>query len=141
MNDIEARYLIDQYNKYVSWAVRAREVFFAVYFGFSMAGLALLYSIAFQVMPTEDKYALTLLAVVTLFAFMWAFRIYDKRVISTYRSHRSCLCMLEDYRFKHRLLPDQVTFRKIVESKPEELETLLKENEPSSTDSRKTLPI
>jgi hypothetical protein len=138
MNDDEARYLIDQYNKYVSWAVRVREVFFAVYFGFSMAGLALLYSIAFQVMPTEVKPALTVLAVVTVFAFVTAFLIYDRRFVSAYRSHRSCLCMLEDYRFKHKSLPDQVTFRKIVESKPEELEKLLKENEPSSTDSPKT---
>lgn len=41
--------------------------------------------------------------------------------------------MLQDHRFKHKSLPDSITFRKVVESKPEELEKLVRNYEMKKT--------
>ena len=76
--------------------------------------------------------ALVFLFTVTGFS-AFVFIGYDREV----RSLRERVALLEEYRFKHRSLPDNITFKAIIDPKSD-LEKLLKENEPSSTGSPKT---
>jgi hypothetical protein len=129
MNDDEARYLIDQYNKYVSWDVRLREVRLAVYFGLALATAAILASLSLQLMSPEAKYLLFPTFFIVLVVFFILFVRHIGMLESTYEDHRRRLCRLEDYRFKHKLLPDSITFKLIVEESGK-VEKLLDESEP-----------
>lgn len=140
MKDDEARYLIDQFNKYASWRTRRQELpFVACTFGITIVAVFISLSSflkASSPVPSLDFTlqlgAVTLIVVFLMwFTFLWFFL----------KAHREqdafaeCLVLLEDYRLKHKSLPDKalpdsITFKLIVE-KPEEVKNLLKESEPS----------
>lgn len=125
MDDNEARYLIDQYNKYASWGVRFFEILFP-YFAVAVAIAALYFSsVSFRV-SWMRAFVLAIGALACLMATTYL-------TITRHLKHREQLILLEDHRFKYKRLPDSVTFKKIVRSKfkPKDLEKLLKESEPS----------
>lgn len=129
MDDSEARYLIDQFNKYASWKARWWEIMFA-FLAIIVAADALYLSSV----PVGERFGLvwTIVAVV-LVVIAFTTMEHDRRMRLGFEKR---LTLLEGYRSRHKLvtsgaLPDSVTFKAIIESKPEQLEKLLEESEPS----------
>jgi hypothetical protein len=136
MKDDEARYLIDQFNKYASWSMRGEELRLMVLApGFAIIAIGI--SIFFyEKLPWSavDTIVISCLVIVVAAVVLQTLRRV-LRTLDSYEDNRRRLLLLEDYRSMHEgtihALPDSVTFKKIVESKPDELEKLLKESEPN----------
>jgi len=134
MEDDEARYLIDQYNKYVSWAERLHETT-ATFVILTVAVTSLFLSVVSYFSrggtnqdPTSNLFVFVFAWGMAGFAasvFLW----FSVSLRSRYLDHWRRLSILEDYRSRFKSLPDCITFRKVVESKPSELEKLLKDAE------------
>lgn len=151
MKDDEARYLIDQFNKYASWSMRGEELRLMVLApGFAIIAIGI--SIFFyEKLPWSvvDTIVISCLVIVVAAVVLQTLRRV-LRTLDSYEDNRRRLLLLEDYRSMHEgtihALPDSVTFKKIVESKPDELEKLLKdeakklrkEGEPNPTGSPQT---
>jgi hypothetical protein len=127
MDDNEARYLIDQFNKYASWKARWWEIMFP-FVAIILAADALYLSSV----PVGERFGLVWAIVAGGFVVIAFVTMEHDR-----RTRLGCekrLILLEDYRSRHKLLtsgalPDCTTFKTIIESKPEQLEKLLEESE------------
>ena len=133
MDESEARYLIDQFNKFASWRLTRWNYAYPV-LTLLVAAMAIFYSLTgtYQaVILLEHPYSEITRAAAWTFFFVMAgvsaFTVggYGKEV----RFLQERLAILEDYRFKHKALPDSVPFTVMVERCPEQLEKLLKESE------------
>jgi protein-S-isoprenylcysteine O-methyltransferase Ste14 len=129
LNDDEARYLIDQYNKYVSWKTRYNELTL-VAVAISVAAASLGVAVAALILrsfPTNVFGVIIglvlLLLVLAMFYNGWR---QHRRIERDYEEYEKRLVALENYRSEHRSLPDGVTFKLIVE-KPGEADRLVKE--------------
>jgi hypothetical protein len=127
--DDEARFLIDQFNKYASWRTRRREVAIAgAAFGVTIAAVY----VSWVGYPNYTWWMLwsmqLLLLVLGVLVFAVSLAIADQ--IGDYSKR---LRALEAYRSQHRSLPQSITFEIVVESKSDRLKKLLKEGEPTAT--------
>lgn len=127
MDDNEARYLIDQYNKYVSWRIRRDEV--SLIAVSAMLACAALVSSTFallvsSVAPFEPP-ASTLdrvnqwahLITLLILLVMATLALSQIQIHRTQNWHKRRLARLEEYRFRHKSLPDSITFSEIVDPK------------------------
>jgi hypothetical protein len=137
MNDDEARYLIDQYNKHISWKTRHSELGF-VAIAVAVATSAYVLSVAtFFWRPASLDNVGWILAFATMLAgavmilLIWR---ESRRVEKIYKDHEKRLTALENYRSRHKSLPDAITLKLIVE-KPDDVERLLKDSEGTLTGS------
>lgn len=134
MDDTEAKFLIDQFNKYASWRSKKEEMRLTM-FGLALAIFAMGFSVYFfdkrpwSWVDTIFMICLTIAVGVGIFTVTRAVR----RVFSTYEDDTDRLKALEKYRFENKKLPDTVTFEKITDPKlkAEDFEKLLRANEPS----------
>jgi hypothetical protein len=123
LNDDEARYLIDQFNKYASWTSKDLSA------DLSLAVLALAtigVAVSIIGLPSET---LGIFLGFLLLALLVTFFCY---VVTRSREHdrnKMKLIVLEKHRFRYKSLPDDATFVKILASKPEEIEKLLETHE------------
>ena len=120
----KAEFLIDQFNKYASWAGQINQMLLT-YFAAAIAIAALLVSTA-QLDPQyrlRDHLAATVLVVVAFGIAMASFCASFYR----YLKNQNRLRLLMNHWHKHQALPDNLTFNKIIDSKPKELEALLAE--------------
>jgi MFS superfamily sulfate permease-like transporter len=139
MKDDEARYLIDQFNKYASWNV-SHWITLCSFLAVLLATTAVFLSITGtyqQIVSSPYPYNLIEYVIaVGFFLFMlWLLVKASVNYNHDIRSFNKRLVILEDYRFEHKLLPnkalpDCITLGLIVKSKPDELKKLLKESEP-----------
>ena len=127
VDDSEARYLIDQFNKYASWSV-SHWINILPYVAILVSVFALSFSLpetGWEVPLLSDPMlrlylplGVILLAIGASLSAAWK---YNQET----HSFEERLFVLERYRSKHKSLPDEVTFEWIVKSKPEDLEKLL----------------
>ena len=134
MDDTEAKFLIDQFNKYVSWKTRHGELeLVASAVAIATTGLGLSVAAFFWRLVDIVMTALTgamLLAVLALLVLVWRL---SSRIDKTYKDYEKRLTALEDYRSNYKSLPDAITFGRIInpkEFKTKDLEKLLKESVP-----------
>lgn len=109
MDDTEARYLIDQYNKLISWE------YFPFGMGMSFAALAIAISYLGIAIAPSDSLTLWILylrlaSYISLFIGCVFLPFYSaifllRRVFTGRRK----LLLLEEHRFKNRSLPDTIT--------------------------------
>jgi hypothetical protein len=140
MKDDEARYLIDQYNKYAAWNAGYWSTSLP-YLALFLATVALVFSILFQTEPSAFRtYPVDLIMILSAFGLlilvMVALLGSELKHIKEHLAFCDRLVMLEDHRSRYKSLPDALTFEKIIslkKLKTKDLETLLKESEPSST--------
>jgi hypothetical protein len=129
LDDLEARYLIDQFNKYASWFLKGKEPMYALT-ALGLTGSAILFTMyailgVYQLLP---NFVVWIWFFGIIFAMAYLYRkLQDltKLLLRENEDNRKRLIALENYRMKHRSLPDETTFEKIVGSSPEDLEKLL----------------
>lgn len=127
MDDSEARYLIEQFNKYVSWKTRHGELeLVALAVAVATAGLAVSVGgwVLRSVPPTIVTIVLPAVLLLLVLVIVLDGLRQHRRIERTYEDCEKRLMALEDYRSKHKALPDGITFRLIVE-KPEEVRRIL----------------
>lgn len=138
MNDDEARYLIDQFNKYAYLKVRQAEIGLSRNI-FVVATTAVFIALMSLFLPQEHNVytlGITVLVFVVFFVLVvWSTRDFD-RADERHKKYERWLTALEDHRSKHKLrpnraLPDSISFKLLVEH-PEDLDKLLKESEGDS---------
>jgi ABC-type transport system involved in cytochrome bd biosynthesis fused ATPase/permease subunit len=117
MNDDEARYLIDQFNKFASWRVRYFEILFP-YLAVSVAIGALYFS------SSNLGWERTFVICISLLALLF---IAGVIVITRHAEHKEQLVLLEDHRAKYKSLPDTVMLSELLKPKPKKLKRLLQE--------------
>jgi hypothetical protein len=139
MKDDEARYLIDQYNKFASYRMGETHFQFSNW-AVVFAACAILTSVipiawrgAQLDVMTSLVFPLVILTIAALFAIL-AFRNYHK-AHKQHENDMDILMLLEDYRSTHKGLPDTITLGKItnLQFKAEDLEKLLAESESGPT--------
>ena len=118
MDDNEARYVIDQFNKYASWNV-GRWISMLPYLAIVMAVFAISFSlpetdwnVPFLSNPTIGllvPLGTILLVIGVTMGVGWKYN-QDSRSLSRR------LFILEDHRSRFKSLPDEVTFTRVVES-------------------------
>jgi hypothetical protein len=136
MNDDEARYLIDQYNEYVSWSERPYEATGATIFILILATLTLFLSLMSMRSTTPGFLFSWLFGSVILPWFIWGFAsgvallffAFYRTIRHVYRGHERRLLALERYRSRHKSLPDSITLELVVKQ-PDKAEKLLNESE------------
>lgn len=129
MDDNEARYLIDQFNKYASWNVRRLEPLLAY-----VAVSAALGVFFFSRNPFSDSLLNSLVIYAAVMVYLAGASSVVVIVTNRHSGYRARLIVLEDYRSKHKSLPDTLTFSKIIkfkEFKTDDLDKLLKESWPA----------
>jgi len=138
LDDNEARYLIDQYNTYISWRVGRGQLPLVVWSLF----LAIA-AVCVSIMALAEQYGLlALLPEYFLFAFLAAVLVVlyrtmrdDRRAVKMYKGFETGLTDLEDYRRTHKsvpnmALPDEITLKLLVET-PEKVGNLLGKGGPN----------
>lgn len=162
--DDNAKYLVDQFNKYASWRNTEKSVGLSQWplvltwlaVGISIVSLSWRITNPLSTLSGSSSSATTLayspldifayflmglvvpLALVVL--ILVAYRMYSQDYKAFKKEHEddvSRLLALENHRSRFNSLPSGITLPKIVKMKPDELEKLLKANEPSSTGSPK----
>ena len=135
MDDSEARYVIEQFNKYASWVAKAIEpgLSFMALLIASSALVIVGWSIA---VPVESisfllRQVLFWITIGIFIVTVPVLTIPVHRAIDKCRDNEERLRMLEDYRFKYKSLPDTLTLETIVTNTPEELRELLEADQPS----------
>jgi hypothetical protein len=125
--DSEARYLIDQFNKYTSWRTRDREVgIVGAAFGLTVAAMAVA---AYGSSVGYSKYPLFLPSLYAILGVLGVLGFaLSVLIIHEIRSCSKKLKMLEVHRSGHRSLPPSVTFETITEWKWKKLNRLLGES-------------
>ena len=129
MDDLEARYLIDQFNKYASWFLKGKEPMYSLTaLGLTSSAIVItLFAIlgVYQLLPNFVVWIWFFVIIFTM-AFLYR-RLMDftKSMLREHEDNRRRLIALENYRMKNRSLPDGMTFEKIVGSPPEDLEKSL----------------
>jgi hypothetical protein len=137
MDDSEARYLIDQFNKFASWRLRREELRLTV-LGPGIAIFAVGISVMFY-----DKHPWsstdTILMICSSIALVTVILLLLRRLgrmFDGYADDIARLKALEEHRSKFKSLPNEISFCKIVDTKPKDLEELLKASMPSTTSVR-----
>jgi hypothetical protein len=133
MKEDEAKHLVDQFNKYASWAVRGYESIFS-FSSFCVAGMAVLIAVAgssgifsnfLSDLPGQWKglAATGMIAAIAVPMFLLARKALNAfdALIGLHEENRAKLIALENHRSRHGSLPDGLTFEKIVCMKPDEL--------------------
>jgi hypothetical protein len=145
VDDSEARYLIDELNRYAAWRTARSQLDFSgwtiaiAFFAFCLAVLSI-FAVNF---PMELASRTVLLALVlpilflglAVWAVLWIRGDYEKARREQGDDEKRLLT-LEDYRSKRKSLPDGITLRKIVGLTPEELKELLEKSGPKAEDTR-----
>jgi len=123
MDDDEARYLIDQFNKFASWRVR----YFEILFPYLAVGVAIA-ALYFSSIGGESS---SINRSIIAFGFVAFLIITTVLALDRHTRYREELVLLEGHRFKYKSLPDSVMFNRIVERKfkPKDLKELLKREE------------
>ncbi|MCJ7505564.1 hypothetical protein MUP05_03710 [Candidatus Bathyarchaeota archaeon] len=134
MNDDEARYLIDQFNKYASWASRGAELAFsaqalAVAFWALMISVMNLLGFFSWILPPWNTVMVAVFVIPVMGLMVLSMRHYRK-VDDEYRQDRRRLIALMDHYSKCRFLPDILTFATIVKWKPDQLKKALADSQP-----------
>ena len=138
LDDNEARYLIDQFNKYASWSTARIQFYFSEWtssFAASALCIAILSLFAANA-SVAVTYRTIVLGIVAPFSLII---VVGGGAVSVFRDLRKakeeqeecegCFLALEEHRSKYKSLPDGLTLTKIVESELDELKKLLKESE------------
>jgi len=126
MNDEQARYLIDQFNKYASWAPRLYEMAltgtgtFIAYLALSLVILGTYgwepKSVYAEISIEFARWGSLAIVVVTMYLFGKAIA----GIRGEHTRNRQILVALENYRSQFRSLPDTIALKKLVEVKTKE---------------------
>jgi len=114
MDDDEARYLIDQFNKYVSWRVRRTELWLV-----ETASLVSVIALGI-VLLNQGGYLSGWVLVIYLVIWtllMLLGHVDSRRIDQTHKRLQKRIEALESYRFRSKSLPDEITFSKIIDPK------------------------
>jgi len=128
MSNDEAKFLIDQFNKFASWRWRREELRLTV-LGPGIAIFAIGISVLFYEHPFSSTsialmYGLSIaLIVVILLMLRRLGGMFDG-----YADYIARLKALEEHRSKFKSLPESISFATLVDSRIEDLKKLLKEN-------------
>ena len=137
MDDSEARYLIDQFNKYSSWFLKGLEVMYPmIAVALAIVSLNFVLSNAMGLIPFSNL-TIFLFVQILLLATVFAVFLASRSITRAHEHNQRKLIALEKYRSQHKSVPDSLTFEMIVKKKPEDLEKFLVENEPRN---RKDIP-
>lgn len=114
MDDDEARYLVDQFNKYVSWRVRRTELW--------LVEAALLVSVIALGIVLLNQGGLLSGWVLLIYLVAWILLILlvnidSLRIDEAHKRYQKRIEALESYRFRNKSLPDEITFSKIIDPK------------------------
>ena len=135
MDDNEARFLIDQFNKFASWRSKREEMRLTM-FGLVLAIFAMGFSVYFYEKRPWSWVDAIFMICLTIGVGVGVFTVTRaaRRVFSTYEDDTDRLKALERYRFENKKLPDTVTFEKITDPKlkAEDFEKLLRVNQSQS---------
>lgn len=123
MDDNEARYLIGEYNKYVSWRVRLFEILFPY-----IAAAVAITALYFSYVSLADLWLRVVIISIIGIGCLVATALV---IVVSHSNYREQLALLERHRFKYKSLPDSVTFEEIVKSefRSKGLKKLLEESE------------
>jgi hypothetical protein len=139
MNDDEARYLIDQFNKFTSYRMGATQFELSIW-----AVVLAISAILFSEIPIAWRGAQPDIMTIEVFPLM-AFGIVIFAILAVFhhcykadRIHKDdvdILMALESHRSRYKRLPDTITLERVTHLgfKAEDLRKLLREDEPSPT--------
>jgi hypothetical protein len=140
-NKEDAKFLIDQFNKFAAWRIAERQFEFSSH-AVRLALIAVLISIvavswASSKPSTYVAFVFTgLLVAMIVVYFVFISRDYRKFSADD-DDDASRLLILEEHYSRFESLP-HMTLERIIDFKPEDLRKYLKENEPSATGSRRS---
>ena len=124
MNENDARFLIDQFNKYASWMVNQPIQIFLSSFAVALAAVAFLLSLLrlsdFPEWVTFWGY------VVFTILFIWLMYYGTYRPSQEHRMNEERLHLLMDHFLEHHSLPGEVTFDLLAKKRVNELKEMLK---------------
>jgi len=131
MDKEDAKYLIDQFNKYASWSMIQHYQLSLTLDPLLVSVLALFVSSGFVLFPDLSRssiYArigfIAFLIVVFLFVQRRAIRKFNEASLEQ-DENETVLQLLMDFYLRHKSLPDNLTFEQVVSGKPAELKILL----------------
>ena len=130
MKDDDARYLIDQFNKQASWESGE--------WGRLIPYIALIAALEAFALSMSGIHADIGVVITIFFVFLIIAIALSTADSLTRRSYRFRLDKLEDYRYRHKSLPDGITFRTIDYWKPKQLARFLEDHERDPTGSPQT---
>ena len=132
LNKDDAKYLIDQFNKYASWSVGqpAQMILSWAAIGITIATIVIT-SIHPELFPwirdpnspIHYLYYWVILVLVSVSIVVTILIVFTS--LLGHMRNEGKLRLLMDYWHRHQSLPDDLTFDKIIDSKPKELEALL----------------
>jgi hypothetical protein len=130
MKDDDARYLIDQFNKQASWESGD--------WGRLIPYIALITALEALAIPALGIHPDIGIVITVFFVILVTALALTVADSLNRRSYRFRLDLLEDYRYRHKCLPDGITFRTVDYWKPKQLARFLAEHERSPTGSPQT---
>ena len=138
MDDDDAKFLIDQFNKFASWRIAQSQFEFSQWATFlALVALALsVMIISWQLIKPPTEFAVVImvsLMVIACVAYVMMRKEY-RAVRAEHNNDASRLLALEEHYLRFKSLPS-ITLAKLVDSKftPEDLKKFLKENEPTGS--------
>jgi hypothetical protein len=150
MNDEEARYLIDQFNRYVSWNTTRTQLSLSgwiIVLAFSAFGVSV-FGLFASNLPLVEPYRTYLFCFAATGVLLSLFAVSAIMIIREFRSipkteenYRDALLhwknIAPNTSLPNKALPDGITFKLVIE-KPEEVEKLSEESEPTPKGSPQT---
>lgn len=132
LDDSEAKYLIDQFNKYSSWFLKGYEPWYSA-MAMTVAGIALMVVITnnLNLLKLSPFWGVAMYFVVLVGVMVMLITIARFTLEMTREHERNAkkLIALENYRSKHKSLPDSLTFETIKSESLQQLEKRLVETE------------
>lgn len=137
----DAKFLIDQFNKFAAWRIAQAQFEFSWYAVFLaltavLVSIVSLYWVYFKP-PTWLAFVFALFLMLGISGIVVLMGRHYNALRRKHRDDANRLLILEQHYSRFESLP-QMTLKNITDFKPEDLWKYLKENEPSSTGSPKT---
>lgn len=132
MEDSEARYLINQFNNYASWSLKYVDVITSFgTFAIAMIAMSIASVVYFGKNWLTDyqiEYYYPVVWSVGILLMICVIVILLIGFMNRDRNEKKLL-ILEDYRSRNKCLPNDLTLKKIIEFKPNNLEQFLKDKD------------
>lgn len=131
LDDSEARYLIDQFNKYSSWFFKGLEPMYPTTIALIAVvamSLTIFQALGLAQLPDLSR-LIHVIIIVLLLAVTIIMMLISTDITKEHESNLKKFIALENYRSKHKSLPDSLTLNKIIASKPPDIEKILAEDQ------------
>lgn len=147
MNEKEAKFLIDQFNKYASWSIGQPAQILLSCGAITLSSLVIIVSTLHPALnpwisdlQSPSRYIYFMSEFIVIYGFTAGVIIFVSWAIILHGRNEDKLTLLVDYWFRHKSLPDELTFEEITSGKfkkPKDLRKRLvdiRNREPSATD-------